>query len=64
MTYLFKCKKCGKKEEKDIPMSEYDKEKNNQTCKCGAKMERVIEWEGYAQGWGDGWVGANGSNVI
>lgn len=64
MTYIFKCTKCDKKDERDIPISDYHKEKHNQVCKCGGKMERVIEWEGYAQGFGEGWCGANGSNVI
>lgn len=43
MTYIFKCTKCNKKDERDIPISDYDKEKHNQVCKCGGKMERIIE---------------------
>lgn len=41
--YKFKCIKCKKTEEKEIPMADYDKEKNNQICKCGEKMQRVFE---------------------
>lgn len=49
MIYQFLCSKCGNEEERDIPMSEYDKEKNNQFCsKCNSQMQRVIEWEGGA----------------
>lgn len=46
MTYTFECQKCKYKEEVEIPMSEYDKEKNKQLCKnCGnpAPMIRVFE---------------------
>ena len=64
MKYLFTCKKCHKKENRDIPMNQYDTEKNKQICTCGAKMERVIEWSGIAEGKGDGWHGKAGSNVI
>ena len=64
MNYLFKCVSCKKKREIDIPMSEYDKQKNNQVCECGGKMQRVIEWQGIAEGGGDGWYGKKGSNVI
>ena len=65
MVYKFKCKACNKEEEKEIPIKEYDKEKTKQTCSnCGAKMGRVIEWQGIAQGWGEGWFGARGGNVI
>ena len=50
MLYLFSCtnQKCRKKENRDIPMNLYDKEKNNQICSCGSKMQRVIEWTGVA----------------
>jgi predicted nucleic acid-binding Zn ribbon protein len=64
MNYLFSCKKCSKKEYRDIPMKEYNKEKNNQICTCGVKMERVIEWAGIAEGKGEGWYGKAGGNVI
>ena len=65
MNYLFFCKKCSRKEYRDIPMKEYDKEKNNQICSCGGKMERVIEWSGIAESSNmNGWYGKAGSNVI
>lgn len=64
MNYLFECNKCGKKQEREISMSEYDKEKNNQICKCGGKMRRVIEWQGIAMGGGDGWYGKKGGTTI
>lgn len=41
-TYIFKCTKCRKQEEKEIPINEYDKEKHKQVCKCGASMQRVF----------------------
>lgn len=44
MTYKFECSKCKEQEEKTIMMSEYDTEKDKQTCsKCGGKMTRIIE---------------------
>ena len=44
---------------------DYDKEKNNQKCpECNEKLDRVIEWQGIAEGGGDGWYGKKGSNVI
>lgn len=66
MKYLFSCTNpnCNKKENRDIPMNLYDKEKDKQVCPCGAKMERVIEWSGIAEGSGGGWFGKAGSNVI
>lgn len=48
MNYLYKCPNCKKQEYRDIPMKVYDKEKSNQICSCGGKMERVIEWSGIA----------------
>lgn len=46
MTYKFKCD-CGTTAIVEIPISEYDREKNNQFCpKCGSKMSRKIEFEG------------------
>ena len=52
--------------EKNIPVSDYDKEKEKQTCSnCGAKMQRVIEWSGIATGQGEGWFGrSDGGNAI
>ena len=46
--YDFECSKCKNKEERDIPMKDYDKEKHNQICiKCGSKMIRIFEkWNG------------------
>ena len=65
MTYLFSCKKCSRKEYREIPMNKYDTEKNKQICSCGAKMERVIEWSGIAESSNmNGWYGKAGSNVI
>jgi predicted nucleic acid-binding Zn ribbon protein len=64
MFYKFKCKNCGKVEEKEIAIKDYDREKENQTCTCGGKMDRVIEWSGIAEGSGAGWFGARGGNII
>lgn len=65
MNYLYKCPNCKKQEYRDIPMKEYDREKNNQICSCGTKMERVIEWSGIAESSNmNGWYGKAGSNVI
>lgn len=67
MIYLFKCtnKKCNKKEERNILISDYDKEKEKQFCSCGSKMERVIEWSGIATAEGQGWFGkSDGSKAI
>ena len=66
MKYKFICTKCGKIEEREIPMKDYDKEKNNQLCsKCPYTMQRIIEWQGIASGKGDGWFGkSNGSKSI
>ena len=65
MRYLFRCVSCKCEEEKEIPIKEYDRKKTKQTCSnCGAKMERVLEWTGIAQGGGEGWFGARGGNVI
>ena len=63
--YTFRCTSCKKQEERNIPMNQYDTEKNNQICSCGAKMERVIEWSGIAESSNmNGWFGKAGSNVI
>ena len=65
MNYLYLCTKCKKKENRDIPMHLYDKEKDKQICSCGAKMQRVIEWNGIAESSNmNGWFGKNGSAVI
>lgn len=66
MFYKFRCKKCGQNFEVEIAIKDYDKEKNNQNCPfCGEKAERIIEWEGIAQGSGAGWFGkSDGSKAI
>jgi len=65
MKYKFRCAKCHKSEEREILMKDYDREKENQKCTCGGKMDRVIEWSGIATGEGQGWFGkSDGSNAI
>ena len=64
MKYKFRCAKCHKSEEREILMKDYDKEKENQKCTCGSKMDRVIEWSGIATGEGQGWCGKSGGNTI
>ena len=65
MIYDFKCTQCKKVFEVGIPIKDYDKLKNRQTCpECNGKMERVIEWNGIAEGSGEGWFGARGGNII
>jgi len=58
MTYLFECEECDEKKEVDIPMSEYDNQKNNQICDCGGKLHRVIQFDG-AVGLCSGMYGTN-----
>lgn len=64
MKYKFRCAKCHKSEEREILMKDYDREKENQKCTCGGKMDRVIEWEGIATGEGQGWCGKSTGNAI
>lgn len=72
MLYKFSCPSCNYTTEIDIPMSEYDKQKNRQICPvCYAMdsnqaiMQRVIEWTGIASGSGSGWFGKSyGSKAI
>ena len=65
MFYKFRCQKCNKLHQVDIPMDAYDKEKNNQVCPaCNGKLERVIEWEGIATGNGAGWCGRSDGKSI
>ena len=65
MYYNFKCKNCHKLHPVDIPMADYDKEKDNQVCPdCNSKMERVIEWQGIATGDGAGWCGKSDGKAI
>ena len=65
MFYNFRCKKCDVVFEKEIPIAEYDKKKKEQKCEnCGGVLDRVIEWEGIAEGSCAGWHGARGGNII
>ena len=64
MYYTFKCSDCGKVQEVEIAIKDYDKEKDKQECPCGGKLKRVIEWNGIAEGSGAGWFGARGGNII
>lgn len=66
MIYKFSCKKCGHIEELDIPIDKYSELKDKQFCVlCRSPLQRVIEWEGIAEGSGPGWFGrSDGSNVI
>lgn len=64
MLYKFRCNDCGAVCDKPIPVAQYDEMKDKQICICGGKMARVIEWEGYAKGGGDGWCGNSSGNAI
>lgn len=72
MLYRFSCPSCEYVTEIDIPMSEYDEQKNKQLCPvCYAVdsnyvlLKRVIEWTGIASGNGSGWFGkSDGSKSI
>lgn len=64
MKYLFKCEKCNNPTEIDIKVEDYDREKERQTCICGGKMKRVIEWQGWAKGSGGGWCGKSSGSTI
>jgi len=65
MIYNFGCQKCKKEFEIDIPMKDYDKEKNNQVCpECKGKLQRILEWKGVATGKGAGWCGNSYGNTI
>ena len=64
MKYRFKCPSCGRMYDIDIPMKDYEEQKNKQICPvCCAvdsnhvALQRVIQWEGCASGGGDGWFG-------
>lgn len=64
MLYKFRCPSCNYTIEIDIPIAEYDNQKNCQICPvCYAVdsnqvlLKRVIEWTGIASGNGSGWFG-------
>lgn len=64
MLYKFSCPSCNYITEIDIPIAEYDKQKDKQLCPvCYAVdsnqvlLKRVIEWTGIASGSGSGWFG-------
>jgi predicted nucleic acid-binding Zn ribbon protein len=42
MFYNFKCENCGKAQEVEIAIKDYDKEKDKQNCSCGGKLHRII----------------------
>lgn len=62
--YEFKCNKCDKIVDREIPVEKYEAEKYLQKCECGALMARVLAWHGIATGSGDGWCGKSGGNMI
>ena len=64
--YNFKCTKCGKEQEKEISMKDYDRVKNTQVCKeCGGVLKRIIEWKGIATSSNsNGWCGKSTGNAI
>lgn len=62
--YEFKCLKCNKTVERDIPVERYEAEKYLQKCDCGALMKRVLAWNGIAVGSGAGWCGNSKGNAI
>lgn len=66
MIYRFRCNVCNRTFDIDIPMSDYDNQKDKQICPvCYAVLKRVIEWEGIATATGDGWFGrSDGSTAI
>lgn len=72
MLYKFSCPSCNYTTEIDIPIAEYDSQKNSQICPvCYAidsnqvLLKRVLEWSGIASGSGSGWFGkSDGSKAI
>lgn len=64
MNYSFKCTSCGKVQEKEICIKDYDRLKNSQKCSCGGVLKRIIEWQGIASGSGEGWCGKSTGNAI
>lgn len=66
MTYAFSCPLCNRGFDIEIPIADYDKMKNVQTCPdCNCTLNRKIEWNGIATGSGCGWFGkSNGAKAI
>lgn len=72
MLYKFACPSCEYVTEIDIPIAEYDNQKDKQLCPvCYAVdsnqvlLKRVLEWSGIASGSGSGWFGkSDGSKAI
>ena len=64
MNYKFKCTACNGTCEKDIPLAEYDKQKDKQICICGGKLARGIEWTGIATCDGSGGCGKSTGSTI
>lgn len=49
MIYDFDCIICKKEIEVEIPISNYDKEKDKQKCPvCNSILKRKLEWKGPA----------------
>ena len=66
MIYKFHCSNCNIDHDLDIPIDKYMDLKEKQFCPfCKKKLIRVIEWNGTASGYGDGWFGkSNGGKAI
>lgn len=72
MNYRFRCNCCNRTFDIELPMAEYDDQKEKQLCPvCYAVdsnqvlLKRVIEWDGIATGAGEGWFGrSDGSTAI
>ena len=72
MLYKFACPSCNYVTEIDIPMAEYDNQKNSQLCPVcydidsnQVPLKRILEWSGIASGSGSGWFGkSDGSKAI
>lgn len=64
ITYKFRCPKCGREYDIDIPMDQYDYYKDKETCPHdSAKLERVIEFSGLAKSPGYGIDNGGGWHV-
>lgn len=64
MKYEFRCPVCRSTINIDMPIEDYDNQKDKQICPiCYAVdsnqvlLKRVIEWSGIASGNGTGWFG-------